>query len=59
MRIGPHGNPKSPGEAKVRQFDDPMHIDEEVLRLEVAVEDTVRVAELDPFQHLVRVALQR
>lgn len=50
-------NPKSPGQSKVGQLDDSLHIDEEVLGLQVSVQYPMGMAELDAFQHLICVAL--
>ena len=58
MGVGSDWDSKGSGQSKVRQLDDSMDVDQEVLGLEVAMEDTVGVAELDPLQNLVGVALK-
>lgn len=45
------------GEAEVSEFDKSVDIDEQVLRLEIAMNDTVRVTVRDATQQLVQVAL--
>ena len=57
MGVSPDRNAKSPGQAKVCQFDHTQNIDEQILGLEVSVEYPVGVAELNAFQDLVGVAL--
>jgi hypothetical protein len=44
MRVSPHGNTKCPGEAKVRQLQVVALVNEKILRLEIAVENAMRVA---------------
>ena len=54
MCVCPNGNPKGPGQAKVCQLNHwSTEVDEEVLRLEVTVDDTVLVAECCAIQKLV------
>lgn len=48
MGVGSDRDSEGSGQSKVRKLDDSMDIDEEVLGLEVTMEDTVGVAELDP-----------
>jgi len=55
--VDPDGNPEGPSETKVGQFDDSFVVDEEVLGLQVPVEDSATVAEVDALQDLVQVAL--
>ena len=58
MCVCSDGHPKRPGQPEVRQLDDPLHIDEQVLWLQVSVQHSVGVAEVDPIQHLIGVALE-
>ena len=58
MSVGPDWDAKGPAKAKVRQLDGAVLVDEQVLRLEVSVKHTPRVAEGDALQDLVGVALQ-
>jgi hypothetical protein len=44
VRVSPHGNPERAREAEVGQLEVVARVDEEVLRLQVAVEDAVGVA---------------
>lgn len=53
MSISPQGNAKRPRESKVGQFEVALFVDQEVLRLEVAVEDAVRVEVVDAADELV------
>lgn len=58
MCVRPNGNPKGPGQAKVSQLHHrPTDVDEEVLRLEVAVDDAVLVAKRCAIQKLVHQVL--
>ena len=50
---GVNGDAKGAGEAKVGEFELAFVVDQEVLRFEVAMEDTVVVAEGDPLKELV------
>ena len=55
----PDGEAEGAREAKVSELDGAAVVDEEVLRLEVAVEDAVGVAVRDARQQLLHVALRR
>lgn len=56
--VDPDRNTKGPGKAEVRQFDDPLVVDKEVLGFQVPVEDSTTVTEKNTFQDLVQVALK-
>ena len=56
--VGSDGDAERSGEAEVCEFDGAVSVDEEVLRLQVAVQHAVRVAVGDARQELVQVALQ-
>ena len=57
MGVRPNRDAECPGEAEVGKLDVAVLVDEQVLRLQIAVEDPVRVAELDPGEELPHVAL--
>lgn len=57
MGVHPDRNAKRPGQAEVRQLDHALIVYEEVLRLQVPVENPATVAEVNPLQDLVQVAL--
>ena len=57
VSVGSNGHSEGPCQAKVSQLDDSAGADEQVLRLEVSVEDSVGVAERNAVQDLVDVAL--
>ena len=56
--VGADGEGEGAGEAEVGELDGAAVVDEQVLRLEVAVEDAVRVAVRDARQQLLHVALE-
>ena len=56
--VGADGEGEGAGEAEVGELDGAAVVDEQVLRLEVAVEDAVRVAVRDARQQLLHVALK-
>lgn len=43
MRVGSHGNPKCARQTKVGEFEIIILVDQKVLRLEITVENTMRV----------------
>lgn len=53
------GNSKSSCQTKISQFDGSCFIDEQVLRLQVPVDDSVRVAKAYTLQQLEKVVLRR
>lgn len=53
MSVGPERDSERACESKVGELEVPLLVDEEVLRLEVAVEDAVRVEVVDAFDELV------
>lgn len=55
VRVGANGDAKRPCETEVGQLDGAVAVDEEVLRLEIAVQDAVGVAELNALEQLVPV----
>jgi len=57
MGVSPDWNAERPGQAKVCQFDHAQYVDEKILGLEVSVQHSVGVAELNSLQHLVGIAL--
>lgn len=57
MGVDSDRNTESPSQPKVCQFDDPLIVDQEVLGLQVAVEDSTTVTEVNALQDLVQVAL--
>lgn len=57
MCVGANGNPKGSCQAKVRELDIALGIDEEVLGLQVPVKNPVRVAEGQALQQLEEVTL--
>lgn len=52
-------NPKGSSQPKVGQLDGSLLVNKEVLRFQVTMEHTARVAKHNPLQDLVRVALWR
>ncbi len=58
MGVVPHWEADAAREAEVGQLDVPAVVDQQVLGLEVAVEDAVRVAVRDAGQQLAHVALK-
>lgn len=55
--VGAHGNPEGSSQSKVSQLDGAKLIDEQVLRLQISVDDSMAVAEVQPLQQLGEVAL--
>ena len=43
MCVGPHGNPKGARETKIGEFEIIVPIDQKILRLEIPMEDTMRM----------------
>lgn len=58
MGIDPNRNTKGSSQAKVCQFDNSLVVDQEVLGLQVPVEDSSTVTEVNALQYLVKVALK-
>ena len=54
MGICSHRNAKGSREAKICEFEISLSIDEQVLRLQVAMEDTMRVTVVKTFNELIR-----
>ena len=59
MRVDADGNAERAREPEVGELDDAVAVDEQVLRLEVAVQHAPLVAEENRLEDLVRVALRR
>lgn len=59
VRVCPQGNAEGAGKTKVGELEVSFLVDEEVLRLQVAVEDTVRVAVVQALDKLVAELLWR
>lgn len=59
MSVDPHWNSKGPGQSKVRQFNHPLVIYQEILRFQVSVQNSSWVAEDNTLQNLVQVTLER
>ena len=59
MSVGADGDLESPGKAKVSDFEHTVAVDQEVLRLEVAVHDPACVAEVHSARQLVHVRLDQ
>lgn len=55
--VRPDRDAKGTCQAKVSKLDVPLGVNQQVLRLEVAVQDSVRVAKLDSLEQLEHVAL--
>lgn len=58
MRVRTHWDAKGTGKAKVGELDVAVRVNQQVLRLQVAVQHTVRVAELDALEELPHIALE-
>ena len=58
MCVGSDGHTKCSSQSKVSEFDDTLCTDQEVLRLEVSVQHSVWVAELNALQDLECIALK-
>jgi len=58
MREGATGDAKRPGESEVSQLDASLDVDEKILRLEIAMNDSVTVAVRQALQQLVQVTLR-
>lgn len=43
MGVSPHGNAKCTSQAKIGEFQIVMFVDEQILRLEITMQDSVRV----------------
>lgn len=59
MRVCPHGNAERAREPEVGQLEVVIRIDQQILRLEVAMQDAVRVAIEQPGRQLVGKFLSR
>lgn len=59
MSVCAQGDPKSSCQSKISQLDCSCFVYEQVLRLQVPVDDPVRVAEAHTLQQLVKVVLRR
>jgi hypothetical protein len=53
VSVGPQGDTESPGESEIGELEVSLLVNEEVLGLEVAMEDAVRVEVVDSFDELV------
>lgn len=58
VRVGANGDGERAGQAKVRELEDTGAVDQQVLGLEVAVHDAMRVAVGDAADELVQIALR-
>ena len=58
MGVRTHWDAKGTGKAKVGELDVAVRVNQQVLRLQVAVQHTVRVAELDALEELPHIALE-
>ena len=59
MRVGAHGHAKDAREAKVGELDRAGLIEEEVVRLEIAVKDAARVRIVEALQNLIHIRLEK
>lgn len=57
MGIDPDRNTKGPSQAKVCQFDDSLVVNQQILGLQITMEDSATVTEVNALQYLVKVAL--
>lgn len=58
MGVDSDRDAEGPSQAKVRQFNDSLVVNQEVLWLQVAVEDSATVAEQNALQDLIKVTLK-
>ena len=59
MGVGAQGHPEGSSQSEVSQLDGPQLIDEQILRLQVSMDDPMRVAEAHPLQQLEEVTLEQ
>lgn len=59
MSVCAQGDAESSCQSKISQLDGSCFVNEQVLRLQVPVDDSVRVAEAHSMQQLVKVVLRR
>ena len=57
MCVGSDGHTKGSSQSKVCQFDHTLCTDEQVLRLQVSMQDAMRMTELNGIENLVDIAL--
>ena len=57
MSVGSDGHTKGSSQSKVCKFDHTLRTDEQVLRLQVSMQDAMRMTELNGIENLVDIAL--